>query len=219
VPLERHARGKLRIAQKIMLIRPSPAVIAARKREIAQRYARKERQARQPFTLAAVRVAELTRLYESRWPARELPDDDDGETALRILVNHIGHLRDAPRRISRCIAYWAPWLGLASHERLITAAVEKPLRYRADKLAWKLKVTAAERDELGLRTIGAIDQTRQQRQAIAKVRRRERAKERRAEQGAMKRADYEANSVNRAKPWIAEGISRATWFRRRETGA
>lgn len=31
---------------------------------------------------------------------------------------------------------------------------------------------------------------------------------------AQPRADYEANSIERAKPWEALGISRATWFRR-----
>lgn len=28
------------------------------------------------------------------------------------------------------------------------------------------------------------------------------------------RADYEANSISRAQPWAALGISRATWYRR-----
>jgi hypothetical protein len=39
-------------------------------------------------------------------------------------------------------------------------------------------------------------------------------KERRAA-GAMLRAEYEANSLSRTRPWDAEGISRATWYRRR----
>lgn len=199
-----------------MRIRPSPAVIVARLREVAQRYARK-RQARQPLTLAAVRVAELTRLYDLRWHGT-LPDDDVGETAMRIMVNHIGHLRDAPRRISRWLDHWAPWLSLASHERVISDASEKPLRYRADKIAWKLKVTAAEREQLKLRTIGAIDQTRHERQAIARQRKRERDRARRMAKGAKARKDYEGNSIEKSKPWIAEGVSRATWFRRRETG-
>jgi hypothetical protein len=30
----------------------------------------------------------------------------------------------------------------------------------------------------------------------------------------MPRAEYEAQSVERAKPWEALGISRATWYRR-----
>lgn len=199
------------LAQNQMLIRPSPAVAAARHREIAKRYAR-DRQMRQPLTMAAVRVAELTRLYQHRWNG-ELPDDDLGEVALRIMANHIGHLRDAARRLGKWMDRWTPWLGLASQERIIRDAVEKPLRYRADKIAWKLKVTAAEREQLGLRTIGAIDQSRQERQQIARQNKRERDRQRRRAKGAKPRADYEENSTNKSKPWIAEGVSRRTWYR------
>jgi hypothetical protein len=31
---------------------------------------------------------------------------------------------------------------------------------------------------------------------------------------AMPRADWEANSLTRSKPWEALGMSRATWYRR-----
>jgi len=45
-----------------------------------------------------------------------------------------------------------------------------------------------------------------------------RRKKRRAK-GMKSRADYlEANSLSRDKPWVAEGISRAQWYRKqRET--
>jgi len=33
---------------------------------------------------------------------------------------------------------------------------------------------------------------------------------------AQPRADYEEQSLSRAKPWEAEGVSRATWYRRRK---
>lgn len=32
---------------------------------------------------------------------------------------------------------------------------------------------------------------------------------------AERRSDYELSSREKAKPWIHEGLSRATWFRRR----
>jgi hypothetical protein len=32
---------------------------------------------------------------------------------------------------------------------------------------------------------------------------------------AEPRRDYEARSIARLKPWLAQGISRATWYRRR----
>jgi hypothetical protein len=33
---------------------------------------------------------------------------------------------------------------------------------------------------------------------------------------AQPRAEYEAQSLARSKPWEAEGISRMTWYRRRK---
>lgn len=32
---------------------------------------------------------------------------------------------------------------------------------------------------------------------------------------AQPRAEYEANSAERTRPWETEGVSRATWYRRR----
>jgi hypothetical protein len=56
-----------------------------------------------------------------------------------------------------------------------------------------------------------------------KQRRRERdrqAKERqRRQKGATLRSEYEAKSIARAKPWVAEGISRMTWYRRKAAKA
>jgi len=33
---------------------------------------------------------------------------------------------------------------------------------------------------------------------------------------AQPRAEYEAQSISRLKPWEAEGVSRATWYRRQK---
>lgn len=193
--------------------RPSPEVVAARKREVARRYAEQKRKKLGPVTLAAIRASELTRLYQARYPNQILPADDDGEMLARIMANHLAKLRDAPRRVSRFLDRWAPWLTLAEHERLLSDAIDHPLRYRADKLAWKLRVTAVERDSLGIRTIGAYDQSAEERAAAAKERRRLRAQERRRAKGAKPRAEYEANSTSRSKPWDAAGMSRAAWYR------
>jgi hypothetical protein len=187
------------------------AIADARHREIAQRYRdrAKRKGHKKPLTLAAVRVAELTRLYDHRYGRMLLPSTDEGILAARIMVHHIGHLKDAPRRITSWFQACTPWLGLASRERLIRDAMERPIKWRADKLAWKLKVTAAERAGLGLRTIGAIDMTKEQRAAAAKERKRLRDQARHK----RRRAEYEASATARAKPWQALGMSRASWYR------
>lgn len=196
--------------------RPSPEVVAARKREVARRYAQEKAKKLGPLTLAAIRASELTRLYQARYPSGILPADDDGEMLARIMVNHLAKLRDAPRRISRWLDRWVPWLTLAEHEHMLSDAIEHPLRYRAEKLAWKLRVTATERDNLAIRTIGAYDQSAEQRAASAKARRLERDRQRRRAKGAKPRAEYEAQSATRTRPWEAAGMSRRTWYRTRK---
>lgn len=198
--------------------RPSPALIAARKREIAKRYSdqAKRKGHKRPLTLAAVRISELTRLFDHRYGTVLLPDSDEGVMAAKLMVHHLGRLKDAPRRISSWLATCAPWLGLASRERLIRDTQERQLRWSADRLAWKLKVTAAERLELKLRTIGAMDTTKAERLAQSKQRRRERQQQRRRATGAKPRAEYEAASAASMKPWAALGMSRRAWYRARK---
>jgi hypothetical protein len=180
--------------------RPSPALIAARKREIAERYRdhAKRKNQNKPLTLAAIRISELTRLFDHRYGPVLLPDSDDGVIAARVMVHHIGRLKDAARRIDSWLGTCAPWLGLASRERLIRDTQERPLRWSADRLAWKLRVTAAERTKLNLRTIGAMDISKDQRIAATKQRRREHKHARRRATGTKPRAIYEATSLTRA---------------------
>lgn len=198
----------------LRIVRPSPEVVAARKRVIAQQYAMAKRKKLGPVTMAAIRASEMARLYSRRYPDLQLPCDDEGENLARLMLQHLNRLRDAPRRMGRWLDRWCPWLDDASHEHMLSDALTVQLRYRADKLAWKLKVTAAERRELGLRTIGAIDQTKEQRAVAAKDRHRDRVRARRRAKGAKPRAEYEANSANRTRPWEAANISRRTWYRR-----
>lgn len=196
----------------LRIVRPSPEVVAARKREIADRYAA-IRKKTGPLTMAAVRVAELSRLYADIWPHKQLPDDELGEMAARVMANHLSRLRDAPRRIDRWLDRWMTGLSLASHEHIINDALTVQLRYGADKLAWKFKVTAEQRTRLGLRTIGAIDQTRAERKKIAQAEQRKRDLARRRAKGIKPRAEYLAAIKQRPKPWLTLGISRAAWYR------
>lgn len=187
---------------------------AARHHEIEVRYREMaRRKGRKPVTFAAIRAAELAQLYAARY-GREIPDTDDGLVAVRVMLHHLARLRNADRRMATWIDRHAPWLELPAAERLIREATEKPLRWKADKLAWKLHITAAERTELGLRTIGAIDQSTAQRLELATKRRRLSEEARRRNSGAKPRAEYEAHSLAKRQPWIAMGISRAQWYRK-----
>ncbi|MFC5421049.1 hypothetical protein ACFPOB_15940 [Bosea eneae] len=92
---------------------------------------------------------------------------------------------------------------------------------RSDVLARMLSVTAEERWLCRITTIGAIDETAQEREARARTDKNTRERERNRTKRAGKhkpRAVYLDQSLSARKPWEVEGISRATWYRRqRET--
>ena len=67
---------------------------------------------------------------------------------------------------------------------------------------------------LGLTTIGAIDFGRAARAKRRKERDRLRKAKQRRDRGKPTRKQYEEQSISRTKPWLDEGISRASWYRR-----
>jgi hypothetical protein len=110
----------------------------------------------------------------------------------------------------------SPGATTANGNELIERILDDPLRFRADTLAWRLGLTEAERTLWGIRTIGSIDMTKAQRKLARKLADRERKRAQRRARKVTPRAEYlEANSLSRTKPWIAAGVSRRTWERRR----
>jgi hypothetical protein len=188
---------------------------AARHAEIARRYRKKEQ--RESFNIARLRIPELRRLFAARY-GRVLPDDDAGRDDVLIMAYHLVHLPgDAHWRIRNWTALYAPWMPSGEVENLISMVVAQPLLFRADKLGARLNLTNAERQRLRIRTIGAVDKTKAERLAECKERKRKadrlRRQQRRRTTGARPRAEYEANSLSRSKPWAALGMSRAAWYR------
>lgn len=182
----------------------------ARHSEIAHRYDRGKR--REPFSITAVRVAELTRLFASRY-GRTLPDDDSGRDDAYVMVNHLSLRPHAERRIPLWLGLWAPWMGEDEVKALTARVVDKPIRWRADPLGGRLNLVDVERQKLGITTIGAIDVDKAQRLERRKQKDRERKERRRRTDGAKPRAQYEAQSLSRIKPWEVLGMKRAKWYR------
>jgi hypothetical protein len=86
-------------------------------------------------------------------------------------------------------------------------AVDSRYRFKAATIVEWLDIAPSEMREANLRVLVNADIAREhaaERQAAARRR-----------CGAQERAVYEAAATERHKPWEAEGISRATWFRRR----
>jgi hypothetical protein len=129
------------------------------------------------------------------------------------MASHLAKRPEAERRIPAWLSLWAPWLTAEEVADLTTGTISKPLRWRADKLAWRLRLTEDERRRLRITTIGAIDLTKAQRLARRRLHKRLYKEARRRHEGAKSRTEYEANSINRTKPWLALGMSRRSWYR------
>jgi len=154
--------------------RPTLSVIKARKWEIKRRYARKSNVGKRTRSMAAIRLAELTRWYDDTHGAGcELEPGRDAVMIAEIFAHHMAALANAERRISEWIGFYAPTIPPQERERLIANATNKPMHWSADKLAWKIKLTDEQRSRLKITTIGAIDCSKEQRAARRKAKRAE----------------------------------------------
>lgn len=164
----------------MVIRRPTPELIAARKWEIKRRYSRKAVVGKRTRSMAAIRLAELTRwLDDATGAGVELEPGERSVLIARIFAHHMGGLPDAPRRVQAWINRYAPWLTLASREVLIAEVSQCPLKWSADKLAWKIGLTDEQRSRLKITTIGAIDCSKEQRAERRKQRSAQRSQARR----------------------------------------
>lgn len=194
-----------------------PTLRSANVRWYSERSKPRGRRRSSPQQIIGLRLRDFAQLFRSRYGTL-LPDDDAGRDDLVPVIHHLAALRQSARRAAQWLRLWAPWLTLAEQDQIIREGIANARLWKADQLAWRYRVTKEERTMLGLTTIGAIDHGK----AARTKRRRDRDKARKAAArraaGIKPRPEYEAASIERSKPWEAEGISRRTWYRRRGTG-
>ena len=171
--------------------------------------------------LRRLRYGNLLRLFRYRW-GYELPNDEAGLGDLWLLVLNCSLADNAPdKKMANAISVWAPWMsdeeaqayikhveGLDIYQRLMTGK----------EIGAQLGLTNADREFLKLWQFLPIDKTGEELAQIAKdreLRRRERA---RRKKGVRPRAKYLSDLAAKPKPWVAQGISRATYFRRVRRG-
>jgi hypothetical protein len=190
------------------------AAVDRRRADIKRRYkARADKgKGTTVVTITTLRVAELRRLFQSRY-GHVLPDDDAGRDDALVMAHHLARGQDPERRIGRWLGLWAPWMTDSEIAKLISKVIAKPIRWRADKLGARLRVTEAERQTLNITTIGSIEFTKAERLARRRQHARSRDETRRRRKGAKPRQEYEVNSISRKKPWEALGMSRRSWYR------
>jgi ribosomal protein L13E len=194
------------------------------------------------------RGRDIIALLQSRFGS-DLPDDDAGADAAKLLAQHYLRLNiDAERVVRANLRLWAPW----ATEKTIAGA-RKSKTPSAAQLGKAFRVTVGEVASLGLSTITAftvtletdrVRQARRRRNAGATKKRGRPSlglsdsekRARRNAQGAervrlcrlrknshassyirgMKRDEFSV--THESQPWLALGISRATYYRRKATG-
>ena len=168
-----------------------------------------------PNVVGKLRVHELNRLFAYRFRGSregwQFPDDDAGLECLKILIQH--YRRSFPEKMSRIIQVRAPW---ADADDILEEVVENPKAWRAAALGREVNFTRSEWREFRFRTIAPVDMTLQERRRDSRALSNARQLQRRRQHGTKTREEYlAANSLSRDKPWEAENMSRAEWYRRR----
>ncbi|WP_152535718.1 hypothetical protein [Bradyrhizobium sp. Ai1a-2] len=148
--------------------------------EIDQRYARKSRGApRSPYCrLAAFRLRDLARLFRARFGVT-LPDNAEGRLCLRVAGQHLLHRflhRGSEASIINYARQWAPWCD--DPAALARQVAARPEMWSADHLGEVLELDMAERQALGITTIGAWDLSVAERIERRKERKRQRERDR-----------------------------------------
>jgi len=172
--------------------------------------------------LRRVIYGQLRKLYLARYGVN-FEGDDAAADDLELVLYAISLGPDPAQRMRNFIEGYAAW-ALPDAEGFIARILNMPVWERKltpEQLGQRTGVTNAEREALALTLILPVDRTPEQLAEQRKAKRLERDRIRkRAKRTGMSRAEYLASltqSLSKRRPWEAEGISRAKWYRRRET--
>ncbi len=179
------------------------------------------------FNIYSCRLREIERLIGARHGS--LFDTDDADVYLRpvcrlrrrIYENKNG--KSSFKDIFLSLKDWAsvrmPLITEKAIENVVREVMLDSRIETPDQLGIALRLSYVERSAHRITTIGSFDLNKAGRARLRKnkkrIRDRERARQRRRRLGALTRSAYLANSATSKQPWLDEGISRATYYRRR----
>ncbi len=194
----------------------SPSLASVSEKKARQRatiaWVYREARKRRGSPIPGFRIRELERLAVHWWNGN-IPDSDEGRVFVRVVANHFVGLSGKPRRrIDVWCERFAPWIGEDDLDEIVELATISPTLYSADRVARAIGLDIATRDCLKLTTIGAYDFDAKARKKRRLAENAARKRQKRAERGAKPRAQC----VSQQKPWLAEGISERTWYRRQK---
>jgi hypothetical protein len=169
-------------------------------------------------TIRRLRYGDLIRLFRYRW-GHVLPEDDSGWGDLWLLVTNVSLAAAEPeKKMRHVIEMWAPWMPPDDREMYVRHVWGLDIYQRTqtgEEIGRLLGLTNAERQGLKLWRFLPIDATREEIEEQRKARRSENRRAKSRAKGVRPREAYVAASLNKQRPWEAEGISRRTWERRR----
>jgi hypothetical protein len=99
-----------------------------------------------------LRRRELKRLFARRW-GLVLPDDDSGRDDVQLFADHCGGY--GFNLLQQFCRMFAPWL--SADDMVEVFRIRRVVKWTADALGEKLRLTDEERTTLKIRTIGAFD--------------------------------------------------------------
>jgi hypothetical protein len=167
-------------------------------------------------TIRRLRYGALIKLFNTRYARHGyvFPDDHAGRDDLWLLVSNTSLAAAEPQKKMRhVIELWAPWMTVDEAERYIKHVWGLDIYERTEtsaEIGRRLGLTNAERQALKLWPFKPIDATDDEIEAQRKARRQASKLARRRANGVKPRAPSK-------KPWTAMGISKATYYRQRET--
>ena len=168
-----------------------------------------------PEMLRRLLLGDLRRIFRDRW-GYQFPDDDAGRGDLEVLLRVIGlHPTHGRERMKNAIEIYASWMSEEEAELLVhDFATLDPRRQRLsqEELREKVWLSTADWERLKAWRVLPCDKTPAELAEYRKARKNER---RRVRRGKTPRA---AIVSAKRKPWERDGVSRATWYRRRARG-
>ncbi len=178
------------------------------------------------FRRADVRVRDIEKLIECRYGSA-IPDVDDEQYSFVVgnaFLAGYGQL-DGAQHFSRWLNKFTPWRRNCQQFASEMMAKIRVTALFADASAGRnLKLLISERDILAITTLSPFDLTAEAFKAHCLARKRERdrlkAAERRAAEGGLSRPEWKRlkseESTENKQPWIAQGISRRTFYNRKK---
>jgi hypothetical protein len=141
------------------------------------------------------------------------PDSAEGRRDLKFVLNCIADAGgDTGWNVAHYIEEHAPWVPREVADALTDRICRAPRRWNAEAAAHHIGLTYDVRYRWKITTIGAIDVSPRRRRTLAEKRKRAWEQDRRHAAGATPQSE----SLERAAPWLKDGISRKTFFRREQ---